>query len=396
MLKALKPGWLLVLMAGLLLLSCDGFGSKDDDDDKVADGPPGRPEFVGWDNSAFWPSLWNPSVGDSIEAIEALTVYSSTDTTGGVEGTVQAGDVGVMVRGPRFRNGVTWADTDWANSLSGFVDYEKIQIKDDDDPPGCEPNCDPPDPGELVDIVIIGCSNTDNWLNHGAGGALNLNPGGGQSGKTIVSYGEKTEKKKVWNKFKADIGPETDLAIYMLCQRYGPGLMAARQQDVAHSLEAGQSGSDLYSEKDLVKNILGEMRFILDGDGLSHVPVAALPMHFYEPDGGNTNPCDRIGSNGILAQENYVDEIYTEGAFSSLLRPSQTFSPLQLVDENGQPWRMPSVSQNGDVTSDNCHLTSGYVVNTLMPAFQTMLAGMEGASQPWRYPDVSYDSNLEY
>ena len=232
--------------------------------------------------------------------------------------------------------------------------------------------------GEFDNVVIIGCSNTDNWLNHGSGDPdITLNPGGGQSGKTIVSYGEKEANKRIWNKFKDNAsaaGQDLDLALYMICQRYGPGLPAARQQDVATSLPAPDSGSDIYSEKELAQNILGEMRQILDDQGLSHVPVGLLAMHFYNAVNGDTNPCSRIGSNGILAQWSYVDEIVNAGAQSSLMSPGTTFTPLPLV-ENGAPWRMPAVSSS-DTISDNCHLGATYVQNTLMPSFKTMLAGL--------------------
>ena len=159
----------------------------------------------------------------------------------------------------------------------------------------------------------------------------------------------------------------------MICQRYGPGRNAARQLDEPFSLAAGLSGSDTYSEKELVENTLGEMRFILNSKGRSDVPVTAIAMHFYTPDNGDTNPCDRIGSNGILAQWQYVDQINQAGSFSSTLRPSLSFDPVEIQNGDGTPWRMPAVAQGVDVISDGCHLGSTYVTTKLMPAFKTGL-----------------------
>lgn len=242
-----------------------------------------------------------------------------------------------------------------------------------------------PPVGSINSVVIAGCSNTDNWLSYASNDPdIDLNAGGGQFGRTIVSYGERTENKGIWDKFKADIdaaGPGLDLAMYMVCQRYSPDKPGARTLDQPFSLPAGQSGSSLYGEKDLVKNILGEMRQILNDKGRQDVPVSVVPMHFYLPilnqqgEILNDNPCERIGSNGILAQWNYVDEINAAGPQSSLLRPGLAFTPLPLLNSDGTPWRMPAVSQEGDVNpSDNCHLVQSYVQGKLMPSFKTMLA----------------------
>ena len=232
----------------------------------------------------------------------------------------------------------------------------------------------------MVDnVVIIGCSNTDNWLQHASADPdIELNSPGGQSGKTIVTYGEKLENKKVYDKFRSAVdaaGTDLDLAVYMVCQRFGVGARGARQQDQPYSLPKVESGSDIYSEKELVENILGEMRYILNSKGRQAVPVTAVAMHFYEPENGNTNPCERIGSNGILAQWSYVDEILEAGAFSSELRGSLTFDPVQLQNQAGSAWRMPSVSPDGDVT-DGCHLSSTYVTGSLMPAFKQGLSNI--------------------
>jgi len=233
--------------------------------------------------------------------------------------------------------------------------------------------------GDITNVVIIGCSNTDNILNHGSGDPdLNLNSAGGQSGKTIVSYGEDEAHKQIWNKYRGDINGQTDLAIYMVCQRWdfqGMNRPGARWADVARSLPPDSSGSSIYSEIDLVRNILGEMHQIADEEG-HDFPIAVMPMHFYEPENGDANPCDRIGENGILAQWSYVDEINAAGAQSSPLRPGLTWTPTELINADGSPWRMPSVSQDGDATSEGCHLVSNYVQNKFMPSFKTMLANL--------------------
>lgn len=277
----------LLIMAGFLLFGCDGQG---DNDDKVADRPPPRPDVaanhVAFGNDHLMISQ-APQIGDQVEALEDLVVYEQATTSSDVLGNVSAGTVGTMTNGPKLKDGVNWARVDWPE-VSGLVLYDLIGIAGDD-PPDDPPGDDPPT-GAVSFFGAAGCSMTRDLFHPGFllySDILNGWEKTGSAGKVLKGYSgggieQWGKQSNVWGSFDRGVTswPQTDAIIWQIC---------IKEENISNGVDSYQDEIDYVADR--IKSNYPNARLF----------VVAQPAY----DGGHV--CHTIGPDGWAFAEALAD-----------------------------------------------------------------------------------------
>lgn len=166
-----------------------------------------------------------PMTGDAVVAAEALDVYAQADTGSEVLGTQPAGAAGVIVNGPKTKNGEEWAVVDFDSGPDGKVLYWLLTDPGDPvDPPSPPP---PPPSGGASVWGALGCSMSRNlWdpgvsLNTSIIGWLKEDPQGNNvlksySGGTIVRWASGNNVK--WGAYERGLNTwGADAILWQLC-----------------------------------------------------------------------------------------------------------------------------------------------------------------------------------
>lgn len=165
-----------------------------------------------------------PQVGDRVEAIQDLIVYSQANTGSLVLGTQPDGAQGLMENGPKTSGGIQWARVNFDSGADGLVLYSMIgPVGGGEDPP--------PPTGDIV-LGMFGCSQTRDVLK-----GFDLaypeiphwpqeTPSGVKiakrfSGKTLMNWGDPDwgGYNQAWGAFEdaLDYMPGTNLIIFEPC-----------------------------------------------------------------------------------------------------------------------------------------------------------------------------------
>lgn len=279
------------------------------------------------------------SVGDSVQvAAGGADVYDRPN--GSVVDFAPAGSVGLVTR-----QKTGWIQVDTETPFAGDIFQESAleEIGGGDPPPP-----PPPPPGSIEHVLVFGCSNASNIADGiNAFSTVMTSNGGtpGNRGKTIVTYGEPDSGAgRVFDHVRADLSPEVDAVIALLCHRYdytGMNRPAARNQDVAYLLGAGDSGSDDYSELELIRRMAINTRGAIDAAGYTSTPLYFMALHDYNPAGS----CARVGENLPAALRIGIEQVVSEGLVSEM-----TY--------NGAPFKLLTLEQPGDTTTEGCHIAA--------------------------------------
>lgn len=132
-------------------LGCDSLQSE------VSTSPEASPEA--WQRSASTqqPSPLAITVDDRVETVDETPVYERATENSTILITLQTGELGTVLSGPRSRGNLTWFLVDFDSGQTGYVTDDHVVLADDD---GGDPPPPPPPPPPTGDIMVglAGCS----------------------------------------------------------------------------------------------------------------------------------------------------------------------------------------------------------------------------------------------
>lgn len=268
--------------------------------------------------------------GDRVETIDETPVYERPNEGGTLLATLQAGELGTVLNGPRTRNGVTWFYIEFDSGVSGYVTDGHMILADGggEDPPPPPP---PPPEGEIM-VALAGCS-LERETNDGfkyVGTPEEDEWTWPRDGTTYFSGGHLDDwanpNDGVWTEWSnAYAAYGADVIHVMPCIR-GPesGKSKARSEDVPWPVD---------DEVEQMHAWLDNLEALAPG-----VPIYVSGQPDYLE-----NPCETTGAYGPAAMDSLAKIVVAEGR--ALLGP--TIGPLVNLPE-GTP---------GDETRplDECH-----------------------------------------